>query len=246
MIFIFSALFTWKLVCGFHHQTWYLDKESTLNYFRGTAGVESRAILAGIDIRKKLTYLTCSSTTENELSTQSTDDGMKELYQQWEEEFFVELNEEKERLEEEEFLKPKQKKRLHELDESEYSEEPSHLPEYMLKMLAKYGDNQDDDSVAVPAGKLPTIAIIGRPNTGKSTIVNKLSDSYRDGAIIHDDPGITRDRTYRTGMWNGYNFQIVDTGGIVFDDTSDIFAEKITQQALLALEEATVAVMVSS
>jgi GTP-binding protein len=45
-------------------------------------------------------------------------------------------------------------------------------------------------------------------------------------------------------MWNGYHFQIVDTGGIVFDDTSDFFAEKIKQQAFVALKEATVAIMV--
>jgi GTP-binding protein len=71
-----------------------------------------------------------------------------------------------------------------------------------------------------------------------------LTDSFKDGAIVHDEPGITRDRTYRSGMWNDYNFQCVDTGGIVFDDTEDIFADKITQQALLALNEATAAIMV--
>lgn len=62
----------------------------------------------------------------------------------------------------------------------------------------------------------------------------------QDGAIVHNEPGITRDRTYRTGSWCDYNFQVVDTGGIVFDDTSDIFAERITQQALIALQEAQV------
>ena len=61
---------------------------------------------------------------------------------------------------------------------------------------------------------------------------------------MHDEPGITRDRTYKTGSWCDYNFQVVDTGGIIFDDTKDIFAERITQQALLALAEATVAVLV--
>lgn len=47
---------------------------------------------------------------------------------------------------------------------------------------------------------------------------------------MHDEAGITRDRTYRTGMWNNYNFQIIDTGGIVFDDAKDTFADRITEQ----------------
>lgn len=61
---------------------------------------------------------------------------------------------------------------------------------------------------------------------------------------MHDEPGITRDRTYRIGQFVDYNFQVVDTGGIIFDDTNDIFAERITQQALLALREASVAIVV--
>lgn len=66
----------------------------------------------------------------------------------------------------------------------------------------------------------------------------------QDGAIVHDEPGITRDRTYRTGFWNDFNFQVVDTGGIVFEDTKDIFAHQITHQALLALKEASAAIFV--
>eukprot|EP01035_Chromulina_nebulosa_P016808 gene16808-22291_t len=97
---------------------------------------------------------------------------------------------------------------------------------------------------SIEASKLPTVAIIGRPNTGKSTLVNKLSNSYKDGSIVHDDPGITRDRTYKQATWNDYNFQVVDTGGIVFDDTTDIFADRITEQALLALSEANAAILV--
>lgn len=61
---------------------------------------------------------------------------------------------------------------------------------------------------------------------------------------MHDEPGITRDRTYRLAEYGEYNFQVVDTGGIVFDDTKDIFADRITQQALIALKEANVAIMV--
>lgn len=120
------------------------------------------------------------------------------------------------------------------------------LPEYMLRLLEQFSehDSDYDNSDPVQASSLPIIAVIGRPNTGKSTIVNRLTNSYKDGAIVHDEPGITRDRTYRAGMWNDYNFQVVDTGGIVFDDVEDIFADKITQQALLALSEATAAMMV--
>jgi GTPase len=61
---------------------------------------------------------------------------------------------------------------------------------------------------------------------------------------VHDMPGITRDRTYRLAAWNDYNFQVVDTGGIVFEDTDDIFADRITEQALLALKEASAAILV--
>lgn len=71
-----------------------------------------------------------------------------------------------------------------------------------------------------------------------------MTSCTQSGAIVHDEPGITRDRTYRTGFWCDYNFQVVDTGGIVFDDSPDIFAEQITQQALIALKEATVGIMV--
>ena len=118
------------------------------------------------------------------------------------------------------------------------------LPGYMLRLLEQFDEEGVDDNVPVVASLLPIIAVIGRPNTGKSTIVNRLTNSFKDGAIVHDEPGITRDRTYRSGMWNDYNFQVVDTGGIVFDDVEDIFADKITQQALLALSEATAALMV--
>ena len=102
----------------------------------------------------------------------------------------------------------------------------------------------EDDDEAVEVGSLPAIAIIGRPNTGKSTLVNKITDSYRDGGIVHDEPGITRDRSYRLGYWCGYNFQVIDTGGILFDDTKDLFTKQITQQALIALKEAACAVLV--
>jgi GTP-binding protein len=115
----------------------------------------------------------------------------------------------------------------------------------MLKLLGKHEKKEGIISaLPVNRGKLPVIAVVGRPNTGKSTIVNKLTDSFKDGAIVHDEPGITRDRTYRLGSWQEYNFQVIDTGGIVFDDTEDEFAEQITAQALIAIDEATAVMMV--
>ena len=79
---------------------------------------------------------------------------------------------------------------------------------------------------------LPVVAIIGRPNVGKSTLVNRLCRS-RD-AIVHDEPGVTRDRTYQEGFWGGRTFRVVDTGGLVFDDDSE-FLPEIREQASFCL-----------
>lgn len=88
---------------------------------------------------------------------------------------------------------------------------------------------------------LPIVAIIGRPNVGKSTFVNRLAGDQQ--AIVHDEPGITRDRTYRPAFWQDREFQVVDTGGLVFDDDTE-FLPLIREQAMLALAEASVAIMV--
>ena len=88
---------------------------------------------------------------------------------------------------------------------------------------------------------LPIVAIIGRPNVGKSTLVNRLCQSRE--AIVHDEPGVTRDRTYQDGFWRDRNFKVVDTGGLVFDDDSE-FLPEIREQANLALEEAVVALVI--
>lgn len=89
--------------------------------------------------------------------------------------------------------------------------------------------------------KLPIVAVIGRPNVGKSTFVNRLAGDQQ--AIVHDEPGITRDRTYRPSFWQDRDFQIVDTGGLVFDDDTE-FLPMIRQQALAALVEASAAIFV--
>jgi GTP-binding protein len=79
------------------------------------------------------------------------------------------------------------------------------------------------------------VAIVGRPNVGKSTLFNRLTQT-RD-AIIHESSGVTRDRNYGTVNWNGYDFSLIDTGGYVVN-SEDIFEEEIRKQALLAIEEA--------
>jgi len=89
--------------------------------------------------------------------------------------------------------------------------------------------------------KTPTIAIVGRPNVGKSTLFNRLTGSRR--AIVGDEPGITRDRIYGEVSWAGRTARVIDTGGIVPDDEALIPAE-IFRQARFALEEADAIVMV--
>jgi GTPase len=87
----------------------------------------------------------------------------------------------------------------------------------------------------------PLIAIVGRPNVGKSTLFNRLTGSRR--AIVGDEPGITRDRLYGEAEWRGHEFRVVDTGGIIPDDKDFIPAE-IFKQAKVAFEEAAAIVMV--
>lgn len=88
---------------------------------------------------------------------------------------------------------------------------------------------------------LPIVAIIGRPNVGKSTFANRLAGDQQ--AIVYDEPGITRDRTYRPAFWGDREFQIVDTGGLVFDDDTE-FLPLIREQVMTALSEASLAVFV--
>ncbi len=91
------------------------------------------------------------------------------------------------------------------------------------------------------AAKAPLLAIVGRPNVGKSTLFNRLIGSRR--AIVGDEPGITRDRLYGETVWNGQKLRIVDTGGIVPDEKAFIPTE-IFRQARVAFEEAAAIVMV--
>jgi GTPase len=88
---------------------------------------------------------------------------------------------------------------------------------------------------------LPIVAIIGRPNVGKSALVNRLAGAL--DAIVHDEAGVTRDRTYRRAFWGDREYTVVDTGGLVFDDETE-FLPLIREQAFAALSEASVAIMV--
>ncbi len=85
--------------------------------------------------------------------------------------------------------------------------------------------------------RLPTVAIVGRPNVGKSTLFNRLVG--RRVAIVEDTPGITRDRLYGEAEWRGRAFQVVDTGGVLLED-SDPLITQVRIQALSAIEEADV------
>ncbi len=86
---------------------------------------------------------------------------------------------------------------------------------------------------------LPVVAIIGRPNVGKSTFVNRLAGEQT--AIVHDEPGVTRDRTYLKAFWRDREFTVVDTGGLIFNDDTE-FLPFIRQQAMTALSEASAAI----
>jgi GTP-binding protein len=91
------------------------------------------------------------------------------------------------------------------------------------------------------AAALPLVAIVGRPNVGKSTLFNRLTRSRR--SIVGDEPGITRDRIYGEYEWAGRRFRLVDTGGIVPDDP-ELIPVEIYVQAKVALEEADALVLV--
>jgi GTP-binding protein len=81
------------------------------------------------------------------------------------------------------------------------------------------------------------VAIVGRPNVGKSTLFNRLTESRE--AIVDEVSGVTRDRNYGKANWNGVDFSVIDTGGFV-ESSEDIFEEEINKQVLLAIDEADV------
>ncbi|MDX6614853.1 MAG: GTPase [Blastocatellia bacterium] len=118
---------------------------------------------------------------------------------------------------------------------TDYTDGKSNSAELLTEQLIQPPAQQFDD----PA--LPLVAIVGRPNVGKSTLFNRLAGERR--AIVGDEPGITRDRLYAEAEWTGQAFSIVDTGGIVPDDDA-IIPANILKQASFAIEEAKVLIWV--
>ncbi|MCV3753386.1 ribosome biogenesis GTPase Der [Mycoplasma enhydrae] len=84
------------------------------------------------------------------------------------------------------------------------------------------------------------VAIIGKPNVGKSTLFNKIIDKRK--SIVYDTPGVTRDRIYDTAKWSGHEFKIIDTGGITQENED--FKEQIKKQAEIAIAEADIIVFI--
>ena len=80
-----------------------------------------------------------------------------------------------------------------------------------------------------------TVAIVGRPNVGKSTFFNRLLEQRK--AIVDDVSGVTRDRQYGVAEWTGKMFNVIDTGGFV-PDSQDIFEKEIRKQVRIAIDEA--------
>ena len=88
----------------------------------------------------------------------------------------------------------------------------------------------------------PIVAIVGRENVGKSTLFNRIIGARH--AIVEDTPGITRDRLYRDAEWLDREFTLIDTGGIKFNTEEGVIYGKVRQQAELAIEEASVIILV--
>ena len=118
----------------------------------------------------------------------------------------------------------------------------------MTRDLELPDTNSSEQALSIPQEVLPAaatagpvIAIVGRPNVGKSTLFNRLTGSRR--SIVGDEPGITRDRIYGEVSWIGRSARVIDTGGIIPDDAALIPSE-IFRQARFALDEADAVVMV--
>ena len=87
----------------------------------------------------------------------------------------------------------------------------------------------------------PIVAMVGRPNVGKSTLFNKLAG--RRISIVEDTPGVTRDRVYADAEWLRYNFTMIDTGGIE-PESDDFIVKQMRRQAQMAIEMADVIVFI--
>jgi GTP-binding protein len=111
----------------------------------------------------------------------------------------------------------------------------------VCKLILTQPTYNSTSTLATAAAGIPTLAIVGRPNVGKSTLFNRIVGSRR--AIVGDEPGITRDRLYGDAEWRGRHLRIVDTGGILPEE-KDFIPSEIFRQARVALDEAAAIVMV--
>ena len=96
-------------------------------------------------------------------------------------------------------------------------------------------------------GRLPVVAVVGRPNVGKSTLVNRFVG--RRDAIVQEEPGVTRDRKELEADWNGRRFLVVDTGGWLLPtsgDGAEPLARQVSRQAERALADADLVICWSS
>ena len=99
----------------------------------------------------------------------------------------------------------------------------------------------DATSVESESGPVPVLAVVGRPNVGKSTLVNRIIG--RREAVVEDRPGVMRDRVYYDANWNGRVFTVVDTAGLLYEEEDENaplveIARRAREQAELAIEEA--------
>ena len=93
------------------------------------------------------------------------------------------------------------------------------------------------------AVRLPVVAVVGRPNVGKSTLFNRIIG--RRLSVVEETPGVTRDRVYAEAEWNGKSFMLVDTGGILpQEDMNDTISSKVRKQAEIAIDEADMVIFV--
>jgi GTP-binding protein len=109
------------------------------------------------------------------------------------------------------------------------------------KLILTQPTYNSTSTLATTAAGVPTLAIVGRPNVGKSTLFNRIVGSRR--AIVGDEPGITRDRLYGDAEWRGRRIRIIDTGGILPEE-KDFIPSEIFRQARVAFDEAAAIIMV--
>src|SRR6185503_1240365 len=103
------------------------------------------------------------------------------------------------------------------------------------RRAAAMSDEESLDELEAPREIAGTVAIVGFPNVGKSTLINRLTESRQ--AVVHETPGVTRDRKELLADWNGKHFLLIDTGG-VDDLATDPFSPEIAKQARAAIKEA--------